>query len=153
MAGVIADAAIGPFPQCDPGGTLDRAIFKIDSLFSGDGSGASHPYREMWKKIDSFYEHNNWNELSNNSLENVFTDIAGSGYKKLPGDTTSPLNVSPALVREAAERWNTYGWVNYEEKKKDKVSTATKAARYLIIGSTVVGGSFLGPLAFFFEGL
>ena len=73
--------------------------------------------------------------------------------KNFLGDRTKPLIASPVAVREAAERWNTYGWVNYEEKKKDKVSTATKAARYLIIGSTVVGGSFLGPLAFFFEGL
>ena len=153
MAGVIADAARGPFPQCSPGGTLDRAIFKIDSLFSSSGNGESHPYRDMWKKINLFYDCNNWGDLSNDNLVSVFKDIAGCGYKKLPGDATSPLIVSPAEVREACERWNTYGWINYEQKKKDKVSTATKAARYLVIGSTVVGGSFLGPLAFFFEGL
>lgn len=153
MAGAIADAARGPFPQCSPSGTLERAIFKLDSLFSSAGDGKSHPYREMWKKVDAFYEQNNWSELSNDSLAAVFKDIAGAGYKKLPSDSTKPLVVSPSLVKEAAERWNAYGWVNYEERKKDKVATATKVARFAIIGSTVIGGSVLGPLAFFFEGL
>ena len=50
--------------------------------------------------------------------------------------------VSQVQIKEATERWVRYGWLNYEEKRADKLKFAGKAAKWtaLIAG----GGSLFG---------
>ncbi len=159
--GVIADAAWGPFLYIDPKSTLNRIY---DGII---GNGIRTPYEHLWHFIGAFYTDNQWNELSNERLDQKCNQIVSQGSDKLvKGEEISfyfesypeiytghilmleqpkqqPI-VSREQIKEASERWVKYGWLNYEEKRADKLKTAGRAAKWtaLITG----GGSIFGGL-------
>ena len=150
--GVIADAALGPFPIIDPGNTFDRYFAYSERT----------PYEQMWHLIGSFYTDNDWSDLSNERLDQKCNQIVSQGSNSLvKGEayrvhfevnpesyqlfglvTKQAPTVSQVQIKEATERWVRYGWLNYEEKRADKLKFAGKAAKWtaLIAG----GGSLFG---------
>lgn len=140
---IIADAAMGGFPRVDPGSTFERMRI---SLFSE--SGAMHPYEKMWLRVSGFNDANNWNDLSYNSLDRLLNEIAANGSHELrapmeKSGTTLETKVAVAtkeMVAAAAQRWSEYGWINYEERKRDKISGSSKfARRAALFGGALVG--------------
>ncbi|MCQ9200856.1 MAG: hypothetical protein JJ846_008880 [Prochlorococcus marinus CUG1437] len=136
---VIADAALGPFPYVDPGNTFDRYLVESNRT----------PYECMWHTIGAFYSSNQWNGLSNERLEQRCNQLASQGCYELTSgkdingySSNHKVIVSPQAIKEASERWIQYGWLNYEEKRADKLKFAGRAAKWtaLIAG----GGSIFG---------
>ena len=73
--GVIADAALGPFPEgMRPDSTWER---------NDNGPECMHPYKFMWNLIGAFYTDNQWNELSNERLDQKCNQIVTQGSSKL----------------------------------------------------------------------
>jgi len=145
--GVIADAAVGPFKCTDPGSSLDR-------LLSDD---FSHEYKVIWQVINYIYYANQWNELSNERLDQKCNQIVSQGYDGLPigpelcyvwhegeeyDESYHCVSITPKDIKDASQRWIKHGWLNYEEKRADKLKNAGRAAKWtaLLTG----GGSIFG---------
>ena len=140
---IIADATIGPFKKINQGSSLGRFT---DELFSQK----IHPYNMMWDRIARFYKLNNWSELSRQGLDFKCDQIAkdgGSGFIKPSYEFASSqawfdkASVTPGQILEAAKRWDSFGWVNYEERKQDKLKGTGRILRW---GALLGGGGILG---------
>tara|TARA_B100001989_G_C24422825_1_gene404912 strand:+ start:116 stop:613 length:498 start_codon:yes stop_codon:yes gene_type:complete len=145
--GVIADAALGPFPIIDPLNTFDRYFAYSERT----------PYELMWHLIGAFYKDNDWSELSNERLEQKCNQVVSQGSNSLVKGkeyrqyfetvpeayqlfrlvTKQRPTVNQEQIKEASQRWVKYGWLNYEEKRAEKLKTATKIARW---GALIAGG-------------
>lgn len=140
---IIADAAMGGFPRVDPGSTFERIMMSLSS-----DSGAIHPYEKMWLSVSDFNAANSWNELSYSTLNRLLDGIAANGSRELrapmekSGTTlkTKVAVVTKEMVAAAAQRWTEYGWINYEERKRDKISGGSKVARR----AALFGGALVG---------
>ncbi len=143
--GFIADAAIGPFRKVEPGSTLTRLI---------DGQSQ---YNLMWTNIGNFYAKVGWSELSRDRLEAECDRVAQNGLntnKKfrydIGGESLNDLRIISATPKEimlAVERWNSYGWVNYEEKKQDKLKGTGRVLKWgALLGGGAFGFDFFGDL-------
>ena len=149
--GVIADAAWGPFLYIDPKSTLNRIY---DGII---GNGIRTPYEHLWHFIGAFYTDNQWNELSNERLDQKCNQIVSQGYDGLPigpelcyvwhegeeyDESYHCVSITPKDIKDASQRWIKYGWLNYEEKRADKLKNAGRVAKWtaLLTG----GGSIFG---------
>jgi hypothetical protein len=143
---IIADATIGPFPQTDVGSSLGR----FWTSFASDMK-EMHPYDIMWSAVHLFYDANDWNVLSFNNFNSLLDSIAKNGaigLKAYPIDKSArprssqkmSLNVEGDDVAAAARRWVDYGWINYEEKRNDKLKGTSKGAKLAVL----FGGALIG---------
>ena len=117
----VADACIGPFEYVPAKSTLDR-------MFEEEVD----PYSKMWGKITQFYNSNCWDDLSDDRLKAILQETSRGKNRS--------VSVTSGQVNSAANRWLEYGWVNYEEKKSDKIRKATKYGRFALLGAGALFG-------------
>lgn len=158
--GIFSDALLGPFPETNPGSTTTRALNYFGQLIGNN----IHPYTKMWEDIGDYYQATSTKELSNKSLstflKNSFAN--GIGYNVEAGlswfqakgfrleaaeeDPRHSYLIATAEDQEAsAQRWIKYGWINYEERKQDKLDSSMKLAR-IGLTATSAGGA-LGAIS------
>ena len=104
------DAALGGFSRVSPGSSLDR-------LFAE----SKHPYTQIWDRIRTFYDSHNWSQLCDESLNREIAGMAAKGFNAPNG-----RHVTPEDMKNAAQRWNEYGWYDYEMKRATKLRKTTK---------------------------
>ena len=117
--GWLADAANGPFQRCNPSNTFERAVHGIDGFINGH---AQHPYANMWRTINTYYDVNRWYELTDDEIAQLWNTAISTGIDN--GDT----HVSGMDVLAVKRRWDEYGWTRYEHKRNGRRAAAKMAA-------------------------
>ena len=110
----IVDAVNGGFPKCDPGNTFTRYQMNWDS------NQSTHPYSEMWSRIDDYYNANRWYELSEMELNDMWNTIRAVGIDD--GEN----HIDGVAVMDAKRRWDDNLWTRYECKRNGRRSVAYK---------------------------
>ena len=104
------DAAHGGFIRTDPGSSMLRLLAE-----------KKHPYTQIWDSIRIFYDSRNWSELCDDSLNREIAAMAARGFNSLNG-----RHITPEDMKNSAQRWNKYGWYDYEMKRASKLRKTTK---------------------------
>ena len=154
--GVIVDSAFGPFEYVKPGSAILRTY------------NDKHPYSIMWSAINDTFFANHWEAMSNDNLSRHLDNMLREprsiiksqpwSFDYSPQDAEKGIRVitrnegghvitlgytgevSKEKVAAAATRWLEYGWINYEERKGDKIKATTSAARI----AAIFGGALSG---------
>jgi len=164
--GICVDALHGPFSYVEPGSSLVRTGHVYAQIFRNFlGDEFLHPYTRMWDHIADAYKCFGWSSQSNKSLasslrksakEGIAFEVTDRGLLPaslggLPGNAKNSKTGQDAWIatpedqENAAKRWIDYGWINYEEKKEDKVNSAIRYAR-LGLTATAASGA-LGTIS------
>jgi len=160
--GIFVDAWVGKYEYVDPGSTLLRAghvYANYASIFTGRDH--IHPYTKMWDSIADWYQLLGWNNLSNRALASLLREASQEGWFKVSTLSLLPEDLHdqgygfhPVSVEDqeaAAKKWVDWGWINYEEKKEDKIIASAKIGRLGLTAASATGalgtlGLLLGDL-------
>lgn len=161
--GVIADAAVN-FPSLGkPGSTFSRLLSGLNEGLNDD---YSFDYSFMWDVIEDVYKLNSFGDLSLNSFSSGLKEFKNSNVEVLipcrkyldPCLTASyswdtwneyrqNLNINPLKVRvcppdvlKALEKWDRMNYIEYEERKSDRLKSFKSAAKWGFRISAGLGG-------------
>jgi len=103
-----------PLVKYIPGSTFSRY----------EAAPSESPYVVMWRDISDYYDSHDMSSLSNRAIKKLYVKALADSPK----------------VRSNVDRWENFGWTEYEYKRAEKIKRVASVGR---IG-LVIGLAFLG---------
>lgn len=116
-----------PFKNCDPGNTLKRVF-------------GSHPYNQMWSKIETFYSNQGFGELSDAEINDIAAAALSVGYT-----TKNGTKLPAADIHKAVKLWHKRNWFRYENRRDGRRKIAYKYGPWVILAVASGGATIFQP--------